>query len=311
MRALSSIGIVLALAACGQGEVKPQTEELQTFDVAEAPPPPRAEYEPSAQPAAQTPSQTAPAAAPQIAYTYTYGFRLPADSIAKVQESHLRLCDQAGAARCRVVEMTRSASEGQASNAVLRLQVAAPAARAFGERLVQSASGSGAETVERGIAAEDLSKQIVDADARIRTKQVLVQRLTTLLETRSGNIAQAVEAERAINEAQEELEKGRAWLAEMRGRVAFSTVDISYASRTPIAGSVGNPLRQALDGVGVIFAGSLALIITIIGAALPWLALAALAWWLWRQWRRRAERHDPPASAEAEADAVAGDVPPA
>ncbi len=278
---------------------------MQSVDVAQEPP---------------LPAQNAPATAvqsqPQIAYTYTYGFRLPADAIAKVQESHLKLCDQLGQTRCRVVEMTRSANDGDASQAVLKLQVSAGDARAFGERLVHSASGSGAETVERGIAAEDLAKQIVDADARIRTKEALVARLTALLETRSGNIAQAVEAERAINTAQEELEKGRAWLAEMRGRVAMSTVEISYSSGTPLAGSVGNPLRQALDEAGSIFASSLAFLITLLAAILPWMAVGAAAWWAGRLWRRRSPR--PAAHAEPapepfgpEEEVHAADRPPA
>lgn len=306
MRAWWSALAVLALSACGGAEQKSQ-ESLQTFDVAQEPPP--AQNEPLEP--AQKAGAAAPQSTPQIAYTYTYGFRLPAEAIPKVQESHLKLCDRLGTSRCRVVEMARNASDGQASDATLTLQVSAGVARAFGDRLVAAASGGGAETVERGIAAEDLSKQIVDADARIRTKQALVERLTTLLETRSGNIEQAVAAERAINEAQEELEKGRGWLAEMRGRVAMSTIDIDYVSGKPLGRSVGTPLRNAFDDVGMIFAESLAILITIIAGILPWAVPAAILWWAVRRLQRRRRVRDDAMGEATGQEAVAVEPAPA
>ena len=129
MRAVPLIGIMLALTACGGADVKQEAGELQTFDVSESPGPVQNEPAPPAPVVAET-AASAPAAAPQIAYTYTYGFRLPTDGIARVQESHLKLCDQLGQARCRVVQMTRSANQGEAAGAILKLQVSAPVARA-------------------------------------------------------------------------------------------------------------------------------------------------------------------------------------
>jgi hypothetical protein len=119
------------------------------------------------------------------------------------------------------------------SGASLKLQVAASLAEGFGRNLDAIAGEGGGETVDRSIAAEDLSRQMIDSAARIRTREVLIQRLTGLLQTRSGNIAQAVEAERAINTAQEELEAARASLADMNGRVGCRRLrsPISRAAR--------------------------------------------------------------------------------
>jgi hypothetical protein len=278
-------------AACSQGgEDSVANPELRSFDVAEEPPP--ATSAPGAGGGQADAGTAVQVAMPKIAYTYRYTFRLSSDAVASIQEKHLALCQSLGPARCRVVDMRRSASSGDYVEGTLKLQVAAPVAREFGERLVSAATKDGAETIDRSISGEDLSKQIVDTAARIRTKEALVERLTTLLDTRSGNIAQAVEAERAINSAQEELEQARAWLAEMRGRVSMSTFEIGYTSGAPLAGGVSDPLRDAFGGVGDLFGRSLALIITLIAALLPWALLGLLIWWAGGLVRRKMTRAD-------------------
>jgi len=241
------------------------------------------------------------AAAPQIAYTYDYGFRLNPDAVVTVQEAHLRLCDQLGPLRCQVSQMERSAGEGDHVRGSLTLLVAAPIARRFGDQLIAAAAKAGGEAVERQITAEDLSKQIVDVDARIRTKETLVNRLTTLLETRSGNIAQAVEAERAVNGAQEELEQARAEIAAMRGRVALSTIKVEYDSSRRLGGGFLRPVRSSLSAMGSLFGQSISVLVTLIAVLLPWALLGGLIWWIVRHIHARRRL----AVAQTEADSGA------
>jgi Domain of unknown function (DUF4349) len=258
-------------------------ENLRTFDVTEEPPPPASaesvEHEPVA---AGTGASTAVAAAtPRIAYTYGYSFRLDAAAIAATQERHLALCRRLGPALCRIVAMQRDAQ-----TASLNLQVAAPLAERFGSALTTISTDAGAQTVDRRIEAEDLSRQMIDSAARIRTRETLIRRLTLLLGTRSGNIQQAVEAERAINTAQEELEAARAWLAEMQSRVAMSGIEISYLSRPPVA-APDSPIGDSLHQVGALATTSLGAMILLGGVAAPWLLLVFFIVILVRAIRRR------------------------
>jgi hypothetical protein len=243
---------------------------------------------------------------PQIAYTYEYAFRLPYDAVASTQEAHVKLCEQLGPDRCRIASLERSASSGEFISGTTKLLVAAPIARAFGDRIVASATRAGADTVQRGIVGEDLSKQIVDTDARVRTKQALVDRLTVLLQTRSGNMAQAVEAERAINAAQEELEQARSWLAEMRGRVAMSTINIRYESGSRLGGGFVDPLRRSVATMGNLFGESLGFIILLFAALLPWAVLIGGAFAIWRWVSRRLPRKRQNETGEAPPDEIPG-----
>jgi len=273
-------------------------EVLKTFDVQEEPSPgidapadgaPAVPMVP-AEPGAPAEVSAIAVTIPRIAYTYGYSFRLDRDRIAAVQERHLALCRRLGPALCRVTAMQRGGTSDADAGASLKLQVAASLAEGFGRDLVAIAGAGGGETADRSIAAEDLSRQMIDSAARIRTREVLIQRLTALLQTRSGNIAQAVEAERAINGAQEELEAARAALAGMQGRVAMSAVEIDYAARGA-APDTGNPIAQAFGQVGTAAMSSLGAIILIVGLILPWAAVGGLIFPLVRAFRRRRDSH--------------------
>jgi hypothetical protein len=307
--------MIAALAACVLGIapllflLAPQEpprilrEDLSVMSV-EEPPPPMTDYALAA-PAApgQAPGQSneppeqasAPGAiartAPRIAYAYGYRFRLAADAVAPLQERHLALCQGLGEARCRVVSMQRGqqqqAGGEEAASAGLTLEVAAPLAARFGAALASSANEAGGETIDRNIAAEDLSPQMVDSEARIRTRETLIRRLSILLETRSGNIEQAVQAERAINQAQEELDAARTWLAEMRGRVAMSKVEIGYeavgaASAAAERGVIAETAVEVAKATAQSFMGLLFLI----GIAAPWAAVLLLVYLAIRRHRR-------------------------
>jgi hypothetical protein len=240
--------------------------------------------------------------APRIAYSYGYRFRVPAAALAGVQERHLQLCLELGELRCRVVSMRRSETRrappapdhgyggapAEQPSAALELQVATPIAHQFGRSLGAAAGAAGGETVDRQIEAEDLSRQMVDSEARIRTRETLIRRLSALLETRSGNIQQAVEAERAINEAQEELDAARTWLAEMRGRVTMSRIAIAYenAGAAATAGTDSSPFASSLRQIAALTSHSFAALLVVFGVLLPWGAIILLIV-LAARWHRR------------------------
>lgn len=271
-------------------------QSLKMFDVEAAP---VAAMESAVAPGASesqnalAPPEAIARTAPRIAYTYGYRFRLASAAVAPLQERHLALCQRLGDARCRVLAMQRGEQrEGggeEAATASLTLEVAAPIATRFGAALTESAGEARAETVDRTISAEDLSRQMVDTDARIRTRETLIRRLSGLLETRSGNIAQAVEAERAINQAQEELDAARTWLAEMRGRLAMSKIEIGYDAVGAAAAPQAHALADAFSTIGEVTTQSVAVLVLVAGIVAPWAAIGLLILFALRRHRRRVE----------------------
>jgi hypothetical protein len=229
---------------------------------------------------------------PQIAYIYRYAFELPSDQIPVVIQRHIAACDHMGPQRCRTLDMQSGTSDGKATGGTLKLIVAAGEARAFGARLGQAVTAGGGKQSESSIEAEDLSKQIVDTEARLRSKQALAERLMTLLRTRSGPVSDLVEAERSVAAVQEEIDAAQSWLAEARGRVSMSTFEIRYEP-DGIGAGFGETLQASFRDMGSFFAQSLSLLITLVAALLPWLVVGGgIAFgvrWLRRRFRQGEE----------------------
>ncbi|WP_241657263.1 DUF4349 domain-containing protein [Aurantiacibacter suaedae] len=264
----------LALTACGQqSEYTTSEERLTTVDVAEPP----ADGDMA--------GGEIPVSIPQIAYVYEYGFRVAASDMAPLQERQIALCESMGPQQCRVLEMRSSGDEGDYAYGSLNLAVAAEKARAFGSQLAATAGEAGGEQVSTAITGEDLSKQIVDTEARLRARTALRDRLMEVLETRRGTVAELVEAERGVAQVNEEIDQARSWLAEMRGRVDFSRVNVQYQSGAPSGGGFVEPIRQAFGSVGSVLGTVIAALIMLATAAVP----VALVLWLgllgWRRWR--------------------------
>ena len=224
--------------------------------------------------------------APQIAYTYTYGFRITGEAIAPLQRRHADLCERKGPQVCRIIAMSNSGGEGDYGSGTLELDVAADKARAFTGELESIAKDANGKPVSAAIAGEDLSKQIVDTQARLRARILLRDRLMEILQTRKGSVAELVEAERGVAQVNEEIDQAQSWLAEKRGQVDFSRVTVNYSSAAPGAGGFMSPIRSALGSLGAILGAVIAGLIVVLTALIPIAALLVAILWAVRRIRR-------------------------
>lgn len=282
-RTIAAVLAAACLVSCDQSSVRKTTEKLEAFDVQEPDPAP------------------APAAAgAQIAYSYTVSYVFDRPTVAQVQGEQLALCRGLGNARCMVVRSTLHApgigggtNAGVAAGAaddVAMLLVDARLVTGFNQRLDALARAGGAQLSERQSTAEDVTRQVIDANAKVRAKQALADRLLTIIRSAKGNVGELVQAERAYATTQEELDAARQEQASLAQRVAMSPVTINYRYDDPSAsrGVIANSLRSAGDTL----ANSLAAMIDVIVATLPWLVLGGGLWLLMRRiarkrgWRR-------------------------
>ncbi|MEW4448506.1 DUF4349 domain-containing protein [Qipengyuania sp. JC766] len=262
-----------ALSACsGPSE---STEAVTTADMAEPPP---ASFVNAAD-GGDGEAAEIPVSTPQIAYTYQYGFRVANGAIAGLQSRHVELCEAKGPTVCRIISMEQSEDEGDYGFGTLQLEVAAPQARSFGTELATVAEQQDGEQISASIAGEDLSKQIVDTEARLRARTLLRDRLMEVLRNRQGTVAELVEAERGVAQVNEEIDQATSWLAEMRGRVAFSDVTVRYSSGSPSSGGFLEPIRSVFGALGSILGTVIAVLIALIVVAVPvGLVVWAIVW---------------------------------
>lgn len=265
------------LAACGRA---PQTmnapEKMNAFDV-----------EAAAPGAPGAPAAAAAAVGPQIAYSYTVTYAFDRRTVAQVQERQLALCRRLGPLRCLVVKSTLNAlgpDDHMATDEAVLLIDARLAAEVNGRFDALAVSG-GATLSDRQVEAEDVTRRVIDTDARVRAKQALAERLLAIIRSGKGKVGELVEAERAYAVTQEELDAARGERAELAQRVAMSRVTISYAfDDTPGRNA---PVRASLAAAGETLAASMAALVTAAVAGLPWLVVGTIVLTVLRWVRRK------------------------
>jgi hypothetical protein len=278
----TALAAAATLAACSANESGDSAREGQST-ATESVVSPREEMAPAdttsapARQAADAPPKL-PVTLPKLTYAYALSYLLPGDKIAGAQDAHRDMCEEMGPSRCQLLGLERGVGEEQSNNARLKLRVATSEARRFQVLLDHEVTEAGGRVDNAKIATDEVSKQIVDTEARIRQRELLVGRLTEMLRKRGGKPADLLDAERSVTQAQEELDQARGWLGELRGRVAMSEFEIRYAAIAPSASSqnLGTYLGEAAQGSGAVFETGLRVLLSLTIYLLPWLLLLAL-----------------------------------
>ncbi|MBB3990571.1 DUF4349 domain-containing protein [Croceicoccus naphthovorans] len=270
--------LVLVVTGCESGGRVSDSSEMTSADIAEP-----AAVEERMNAGEDSSADEIAVSLPKIAYVYSFGYRLSPNAIAPLQMAQADLCEAQGPRTCRILDMRQAGMEGQFSSGSLTLAVAAPQARAFGAKLMTLADDAGGSQISSAIGGEDLSKQIVDTEARVRARTILRDRLLEVLATRKGTVAELVEAERAVARVNEEIDQAKGWLAEMRQRVDYSRMEITYRSGMPETGGFMTPVRQAISSIAAILGNMLAFAVVALTVLLP---LGLVGWAVWRLVRR-------------------------
>jgi len=275
----------LALAACSEAEhgdapANGGAADTASATVSEAKP---AEPAPSGDLQGLEDRVAIPVSLPKMAYVFDYGFRLPGKDIPALEQKHADMCEAMGPYNCQTVSLTSSGQEGENRTGKLELSVVSERARGFGALLSAAATSAGGEQIAANIEGEEVSKQMVDTEARLRSRVALRDRLLDVVKTRKGTVAELVDAERNVAAVNEEIDQANSWLKEMKGRVAYSKVVVNYESAEPYADGFIAPVRGALDSLGSIFGflAAIAIMLAAIGGPI------GAAVWGYRRLRRR------------------------
>lgn len=275
-KSLLIISLSVGLSACGSNN-DIAAKNAETDLVSESAPPAMtvaAETDTAAEAASNDVKvDDIPITIPKIAYIYEYGFRLPASKIPAAQLAHITMCEQRGPTVCRVLNLNNDSNEGEYAGASLQLAVATPQARLFSGELADAIKDHDGETISNTIQGEDLTKEIVDTEARLRSRELLSARLTEVLRTKNGSVDELIAAERGVTEINEEIDRVRNWLQEMRGRVAYSKVTLNYGSFSANGGGFTRPISTAFNSAVPILGRSFAAAVLFLSVTVPWALL--------------------------------------
>jgi Domain of unknown function (DUF4349)/Putative zinc-finger len=87
------------------------------------------------------------------------------------------------------------------------------------------------DLTKQTLAAEDVTKQYVDTDARLRNARLVEQRLVALLDKNAGRVSDLLQVEKELGRVREQVEQLQGELKAMDMQVQFATVTISLAEK--------------------------------------------------------------------------------
>jgi len=285
--------LTLLLTACGsQSQLmadSPQAVELQSMEMAQDG---LMQSKAASSPASPSRVQGTnnPTSQSFLAYRYNYGFQLPAKSVGATSKSHADMCLKAGPSKCQVLNSSTSSRNEDNVSARLSLRAQPEWLESFKDDMQSSVEAAKGKMTNSGVSAEDLTRQILDTDARLKAQTTLRDRLQGLLATRNAELKDLLALERELARVQGQIESATTTLNVLRKRVSMSVVDINYQSQSvAVSQSALAPIGRALKSFVGQFAYGLSSVIGFFAGVLPWLIFVIIPglWILRRWWRGR------------------------
>ncbi|MFC9701837.1 DUF4349 domain-containing protein [Streptomyces sp. NPDC056943] len=135
--------------------------------------------------------------------------------------------------------------------------------------------------------AKDVTEQVVDVESRIATQRASVARVRALMQ-RAEKLADVVTLEGELSRRQADLESLLAQQSSLKDRTTLATITLELTEKEKPGADKeedeGRPgFWDALSGGWNALVGALAWVLIVLAALAPWLALALIAFLLWRR----------------------------
>jgi hypothetical protein len=305
-RVLTPLPLVLtALITVAACDSRPEAQTAMTFASAPAQAPP-AEYALSRMKAADQSAQGGAADAPKPSATAA-----PAPNAASREEtsrsnplSALKLIRRANVQievpkfKTAVEEIARSveqlggyvsdrtSTDGGDGREQGTLTLRVPAERFDGAMGVLRKLG---RVSHENISTDDVTKAYADLETRLKVKRETATRLREILVRQAGKVSEVLEVEREIARVVEEIEQAEGERRYFDHQISLSTIVLNlYEPNAVVEPGALEPLFRALRGALRVSSESLALLIGLCAAALPWAIVLYVVFRVLRaRWRRR------------------------
>jgi hypothetical protein len=223
-----------------------------------------------------------------LAYEHEVSIRLPAAKISSHVAAVRDACMSERFGGCSVLSEEQGAGEAPFGSLKIR------AAPQVIQPLVKLGS-EGGEISQRSTHAEDLADAVNDNSLRQQRLQVQHQKLSEILERRDLKVEDMMSLSQQMAQLETELQGAEQEAAQQRRRIETNLLTLNFSSENVTVES--SKIRLAVRGLGGIWDASIATLITIVGALLPFALFIGLIWGIVRiviGWKRSRRSSPPP-----------------
>ncbi len=205
----------------------------------------------------------------------------PSTELAKSLEAVIAFC---GTIQCEVVSSNITSQTGElAPSGSISLRV-----RPGDVDKLLVYVGKQGKVAQHATETEDKTTNVVDTDARIKNLTEFRDNLRKMLTRPAVSVKDLVEIQGKLEEVQAELDGETARRKDLANETEKVAVEIEFrADRTTASVSAFRPIAEALHDSASVLSESLASLITVVVAVIPWLiVIVPGGWFLVRLWRR-------------------------
>ena len=130
------------------------------------------------------------------------------------------------------------------------------------------------------LSGEDVTEQYFDLKARLSNARRLERRLLTLLEKKTKNVKDLLDVERELGRVRQQIESLEGRKRFLDDRLRLATIELELTEPRGWGRGVFDPLSGTIFNALSAFTTSLAVLIVVISAAVPWIVIFVLAAWL-------------------------------
>ncbi|MFD4477765.1 DUF4349 domain-containing protein [Streptomyces sp. NPDC058471] len=151
------------------------------------------------------------------------------------------------------------------------------------DEVLTSLEGTG-KLIERKAKAQDVTDQVVDVESRVKSQRASVARVRELMD-KATKLSDVVTLEGELSTRQSELESLLAQQSSLKDRTSMSTITLSLSeTAAKKADADDDPtFLDALSGGWSAFVTMLRWLAVVLGAMLPFAAVAVLLFLLWQR----------------------------
>ncbi|MEI9921089.1 MAG: DUF4349 domain-containing protein [Bacteroidota bacterium] len=182
-----------------------------------------------------------------------------------------------------------SASDMKLDNPILENKITVRIQNEYFQELLKDIDKQALYVNFRDVKTEDVAKQFVDLESRLKTKREVEQRYMEILRSKAGTIEELLEAERQIGNLHEEIEATVSRINYLRDEVRYSTIELEFYqtinTKVATVDEIGAGSRLS-DAVGT---GWNSVVTVVVGLVYLWpiFLLAAAGFFGYRYARRR------------------------
>ncbi|MFD1258942.1 DUF4349 domain-containing protein [Mucilaginibacter terrae] len=157
------------------------------------------------------------------------------------------------------------------------------------ERFLNTVSASADHVESKSIRIKDVTTEYIDITTRLNNKKLLENRYKALL-AKAGKMSDILEVENKLNDIRTDIESSQGQLNYLNKQIAFSTLQITFFTKNSAGNNSGNSFGYKLKNA---FGESLQVLQSIFFGVItfwPVIALVAIIYFIFRQWRKRKSR---------------------